>query len=230
MPSPPKKTNTALILVLVAGLLGVMCLGGAGVWFFGFGGSDMLAGGEPYEFPAEYDPELPPAPTGVEYVFDFPAGYDLCATLDLSGVNAVLPFEGLKEPGMDDRGGGRGWVSCNAQMRSTVEYRDTRPTGIFYVDFGVLDPENVQGEYDRIWESYPGYAHLTDLDIGDQAEVHTKTENNVLSVILAFRNGNVSGMAEIGVNYGEEHDAPAPEMLGNVLIDVVNDGLTKLAP
>lgn len=228
---PPKKSSTGLIVGLGVGVIVLMLLGGAAVWFFllrgggGPGGSDA-AGGVEDPFPDSYTSTEAPPPDGETWGLDKPDSYDKCVDLNLTGVEKVLPFEGNPEGETSTNDDATGRVSCAATMVGETNEDGYHPTGTFYVDFVAAKDATEAGEdYKKIWDSSSGYGDAKTLDLGEEAESRTKVDNNVRDLAIAYRVGNVSGLARITINFSTHYKEPDQQMLTNVLTDVIYSGL-----
>ncbi|ADD44506.1 hypothetical protein [Stackebrandtia nassauensis] len=230
---PPKKSSTGLIVGLGVGVIVLMLLGGAAVWFFllggpgggGPGGADS-ADGKQNPFPDSYTSTEAPPPDGETWAMSKPESYDKCVDLNLTGVEKVIPFEGNPEGTTTPDGENTGRMVCEATMVGETNDAGYHPTGTFYVDFDAAKDATEAGEeYAKIWDIATGYGDGKKLDIGEEAEVRTKLDNNVRDVAIAYRVGNVTGLARISVNFSTHFKEPDQQMLTNVLTDVIYSGL-----
>lgn len=226
---PPKKSRTGLVLGLVIGVVLLLGLAGAGLWFFLGGGPGA---GKTKAFLAEYEPKVAAAAPGTTFEVDHPDSYDFCADLEMAALTKMLPFERGPESAASTNGSGTGYFSCGGQMRGEVEVDDNNPTGSVNAVFEVMkDSAAVEDDFDALWDSKLNrYTKpLDEVEIGDAAEAKYRIENNVIGIGIAFRNGNLRGYLELGMNYGRYYEPPDKQMMVNLMIDIANSGMTALS-
>lgn len=229
-PMPPKKSRTGVVLGLVLGVVLLVGLAGGAVWFFLGGGPGT---GKTEAFIAEYSPTVDAVASGTTFDVDHPDSYDICGDLELAALTKMLPFERGPEGGTSTNGSGTGYFSCRGQMRGEIEIDDNNPTGSVNAVFEVMnDSAAAEDVLPKLWDSklnrYTKPIGDVDLAIGDAAEAKYRSENNVLSVGIAFRNGNLLGYVELGMNYGRYYQPPDKQMMVNLMVDIANSGMAAL--
>lgn len=229
---PPEKSNTGLILGILIGVIVLVVVAGAGVWFFAFGGSgdDGQAGpgsadGKREVFPTSYTPTEAPPPDGENWKMSKPESYDKCVDLELTGIRSLMAFAGNPKGETIPEDENTGRVTCEGDLAGKT-YDGAKPTGKFYVDFDAAKDATEAGEdYKAIWTDADGWEEAEKLDVGEEAERRVMREGTVIGVAIGYRIGNVSGLARISVDYGTDFKPPDVEMLANVLTDVIYSGL-----
>lgn len=230
---PPTKSSSGMIIGIGVGVIVLMLVAGAVLWFFMLrggedpgGGSDTAGADRAAVFPESYtSTEAPPA-SDSSWGMDEKVTYDNCENVNLEPVKSVLPFDGNPKGDTKPNDDGTGRVSCEANLIGKPNAENNRPTGTFYVDFDAAkDSDEAEKNYDTIWDGAEDYGDAKTLDIGEEAESRTYLENNVRAVAIAYRFGNVTGVARISLNFSTDFKEPDQEMLTNVLKDVVYSGL-----
>lgn len=227
MPPRAPKSRSGLIIGLVLGLVVLLGLAGAGLWFLVGGG-----GAPKHEFPDGYTTVVSPKAPGAQYTMKKTDDYDVCAELELEAVAKVLPLDGDPKGDTKPNGDGTGTVSCGGSMRSEIAYENTRPSGTFQLSFQYhADQVAAEEVHGRAWSSLADYYKAIDpvTLANTQTEARFKQRAGVMDVAIPFRFGSVTGVATINIDHGDNHDAPDPRMLSLVLVDLVNSGMNALA-
>lgn len=231
-PPPKKKGKKGLVLGLLFGLVGllVLCLGsGVGVWVVVFNA------GKPVEvFPTSHTLSEDPAPVGGTYGFHYQEDFDFCEIVDLSDALRVVPADG--DPSVEVNAfssGTGGTLSCSTPLRGTDDQKhlDSVPTGTFWVFAGVAeDVESAVTVQEDNVEREANTGTEFDVDeIGEETVAFTSVNNNVRTVDLLVRDGNLTLTVRFSLNYSTKFVAPEVDMMRDVAVDTANRTITAMA-
>jgi hypothetical protein len=235
MAPPAKKSRTGLVLGLVIGLVALLGLGGGAVWYFVLGPaqtSDLKT------YP-DYKPTVAPASPGGTFAYTFPKGFDGCGILDLSAVNETFPNEGKAEGSAtgDTANDGTGEINCAQGVTIDASTTSSDFNGGYSLKFDIhKDAEAAKASYQRAAAS-PAFAYkaMNHPDTGDESQMtyiasKTYSKWDFVEVYISVRNGNLTVYGTFRIQYHRElYAQPNPGLLGNLLVDGANQGMTSLA-
>lgn len=234
MAPPPKKSGNRLVLVLVIGLVALLGLGGGAVWYFGSGSTSEM---KTY---SDYKPTVAPAAPGGTFAYNRPKGFDGCSILDLTAVNKIFPNEGKTEGSAYESGApksGAGEIGCSQGVTIDASTTNSDFNGGYSLKFTIhKDVDAAKASYQRAAAS-PAFARqaLEHPDTSDESQMtylasKTYMRWDYVEVHLSIRNGNLTVYGSFRVQYHRElYTQPKPELLGNLLVDGANQGMTALA-
>lgn len=233
MAPPAKKSSTRLVLGLVIGLVALLGLGGGAVWYFV---SESTADLKTYN---DYKPTVGPASPGGNFAYTYPNGFDGCSILDLKAVNEIFPNEGKTEGSAagSTANAGTGEIGCSQGVTIDASTTNSDFNGGYSLKFTIHeDVDAAKASYQRAADS-PAFAYqaVEHPDTGDESQMTYMTSKtyskwDVIEVYLSVRNGNLTVYGTFRIQYHrEQYTQPKPGLLGNLLVDGANQGMTSLA-